>query len=181
MSGSASITVLTPTLPERSGMLEECKESVNAQSIPVKHLVYVDEEKLGPQRIRNKLANEATTEFIIPLDDDDTIDPECIEVLLRDSEGYDIIYPWCRMVGRTDTWVPNRLFNAKTLARRNFIPVTALIKKDMWEIVGGQRQEQLEDWMFYQRVYLHGARFKCVPEVLWSYRFHDSNQFQYQR
>lgn len=162
-------------------MLEKCKESVDSQTIQTGHLIGIDNGKQGPQFIRNRLAKEAETEWLLPLDDDDTLDSEYVEILLQNSEGYDIIYSWCRMVGRSDTWVPNRLFNAKTLARRNFIPVTALIRKDMWEIVGGQRQEQLEDWLFYQRAYLHGARFKCVPEVLWSYNFHESNTYQYQR
>jgi glycosyltransferase involved in cell wall biosynthesis len=127
--------------------------------------------------VRNVLVSGSDSEWILPLDDDDTLDPECVQTLLANSEGADIVYSFCRMDGRDD-WCPNRLFNSRTLMRRNFIPVTALIRKDLWDLLGGQRKVPMEDHDFYKRAWLHGARFKCVPEVLWSYRFHDSNQFQ---
>jgi hypothetical protein len=74
--------------------------------------------------------------------------------------------------------VSEQALQFQTLMRRNFIPVTALIRKDLWDLLGGQRKVPMEDHDFYKRAWLHGARFKCVPEVLWSYRFHDNNQFQ---
>jgi glycosyltransferase involved in cell wall biosynthesis len=158
-------------------LLQECRESVSVQSVRADHVVFVDARREGPQQVRNQLVSGAGTEWILPLDDDDVLDPECVEVLLAHSEGVEVVYAWTRMVGRDD-WCPNRLFNSRTLMRRNFIPVTALIRKDLWDLLGGQRKVPMEDHDFYKRAWLHGARFKCVPEVLWSYRFHDSNQFQ---
>src|SRR5438132_135837 len=99
MSGSASITVLTPTLPERSGMLKECQRSVKEQTVEVEHLIHIDTEKQGPQISRNKLAEQAKTEWVFPLDDDDTLDSDCVEVLLDQAGDADIVYPWCRMEG----------------------------------------------------------------------------------
>jgi len=99
-----------------------------------------------------------------------------VEILLSHSEDADVVYPFCRMDGAD--WCPNRLFNEKRLFRRNFIPVTALIRKDFFQMVGGYRKVPLEDWDLWQRFYLHGARFKCVPEVLWTYSFHGDNTFQ---
>src|SRR5438552_3212618 len=119
MSGriSSSVSVITPSLPERSGMLEKCRESVENQTVPVEHIIVIDERHEGPQPTRNRAARQAKGEWLLPLHDDDTLDPDCIEVLLDHAGAAEIIYPWCRMSGRTDTWVPNRLFNAKTLAR----------------------------------------------------------------
>jgi glycosyltransferase involved in cell wall biosynthesis len=176
-SGSVKVTVITPTLPERVKLLEECSASVEAQTIKVTHLVAVDGKRFGPQRTRNNLAKDATTEWLLPLDDDDVLDPDCCEQLVRAGVDADVVYPWTRMDGRTD-WCPNRLFNAKMLFRRNFIPNTALIRRDMFNMVGGYHNQPLEDWELWQRIWLHGGRFKCVPEVLWTYRFHDGNQFQ---
>jgi hypothetical protein len=102
----------------------------------------------------------------------------CVELLLEHSEDADVVYTdsaawWAETTGvRTGSSI------LRTLMRRNFIPVTALIRKDLWDLLGGQRKVPMEDHDFYKRAWLHGARFKCVPEVLWSYRFHDSNQFQ---
>lgn len=124
------------------------------------------------------LARQADTEWLLPLDDDDVLDPDCVEILLRHSKDADVVYPFCRMEGRTDGWVPNRLFNPRTLMRRPFIPVTALIRRDLFDLLAGYRKVPMEDWDFYARAWLHGARFKCVPEVLWTYRFHEANQYQ---
>lgn len=173
-----NVTVITPSLPGREELLKECAASVQAQTVMVKHRVQVDTAQQGPQLTRNALAEKVTTEWLLPLDDDDLLDPNCVETLLAHSEGADIIYPFCRMQGRTD-WCPNRLFHPKRLFRMSFIPVTALIKTDLFRMLNGYRLVQLEDWDLYQRAYLHGARFRCVPEVLWTYRFIDGvNKFQ---
>jgi glycosyltransferase involved in cell wall biosynthesis len=170
--------VITPSLPGREHLLEQASSSVFAQTVPCVQKTFLDVGRDGPQRLRNLLVGGTDTEWILPLDDDDTLDPECVETLLANSEGADIVYSFCRMDGRDD-WCPNRLFNSRTLMRRNFIPVTALIRKDLWDLLGGQRKVPMEDHDFYKRAWLHGARFKCVPEVLWSYRFHEGqNTFQ---
>lgn len=115
---------------------------------------------------------------MLPLDDDDLVDPECVDVLLRGASGADIVYPWCRVDGRDDFWIVNKLFHPESLFVQNYIPVTALIRASVFRMLGGYKDEPLEDWMLWQRAYLHGARFKCVPEVLWTYRFLGQNTFQ---
>jgi glycosyltransferase involved in cell wall biosynthesis len=168
-------------LPERQSLLDECRASVAAQTFPVTHLVGVDEAREGPSAIRNRLAAASNTDWLLPLDDDDLLDPDCVEALLAaayldgitDKEAAapaaDVIYPWCRVEG--STWSPNRLFRAKALAQTNFIPVTALISRAMWEKVGGWRPApHSEDWIFWRDCLQAGATFTCVPEVLWTYR-----------
>lgn len=185
------VAVLTASLPERRLLLEECEASVRAQTVRVEHLVGVDEAREGPQTIRNRLAGSTDAEWLLPLDDDDTLDPDCVERLLsaasaatagrtRETASVDIVYPWCRMEGRTDGWVPNKLYWAVNLHKQNFIPVTALIRHDLFDMLGGYRKVPLEDWDLWRRAELHGARFRCVPEVLWSYRHHEGQSFQRQ-
>lgn len=115
---------------------------------------------------------------MLPLDDDDVLDPECVEVLLAASADADIVYSWCRVEGRDDFWIVNKLFHAESLFVQNFIPCTALIRSSLFRMLGGYRNQPLEDWDLWQRAYLHGARFVCVPEQLWSYRFFGQNTFQ---
>ena len=171
------VCVITPSLPGRESLLEECKASVAAQTVPVEHLVGIDVAREGPSVIRNRLAAQTDAEWLLPLDDDDLLDPECVERLLDASTGADVVYPWCRMVGRTDGWVPNKLFARTALYQQNYIPVTALIRRTMFETVGGYQSVPLEDWVLWQWIELHAGVFKCVPEILWSYRF-GVNQFQ---
>ena len=173
------VCVITPTLSERRSLLEECQASVAAQTVPVEHLVGVDEEREGPQAVRNRLAASTDADWLLPLDDDDLLDPDCVQRLYEHAGEADIIYPWCRMVGRTDEWVPNKLFNPVQLHKAPYIPVTALISHDLYDLLGGYRKVPMEDWDFYRRAELHDARFRCVPEVLWSYRF-GVNTFQAQ-
>ena len=175
MSGSPQFAFLTATLPERASLLEECAVSVHVQTTPSwTHNVGVDKDKEGPAVIRNRLAKETDADWLIPLDDDDLIDPDFLEVLSKHLDDADVIYPWCRVedfIPGLPPWTPNRLFRAESLLRFNFIPVTALISHDLWDAVGGMPEDvNNEDWWMWKRCLAEGARFKCVPEVLFSYR-----------
>ncbi len=174
------MTVITPTVPGRESLLEACKASVEAQTVHVNHLVQADENRAGPQQIRNQLVQAVETEWILPLDDDDLLDPDCIETLLDRAGDAEIVYPWvrCDPEDAPMSMIVNKLFDPHALFRLNFIPCTAFIKTDVFRMLGGYRQEQLEDWRLWQRAWLHGVRFKCVPEVLWTYRFQGQNAFQ---
>lgn len=177
-TGSLSVAVLTPTVEGREEMLAECRASVTAQTVPVEHLVEVDVDGCGPQRIRNRLATVAQAEWLLPLDDDDLLDPECVEVLLERCADADVVYPWCRVDGRDDFFIVNKLFHPGSLFVQNYIPVTALIRSSFFRMLGGYRDVELEDHDLWQRAYLHGGRFVCVPEVLWTYRFLGQNTYQ---
>jgi glycosyltransferase involved in cell wall biosynthesis len=170
----ACVTVITPTVPGREGLLEECEASVAAQTVPADHLVAVDDAREGPAAVRNRLAALAEADWLLPLDDDDLLDPDALEVLLAQTGGADIIYPWCRVEG--SDWVPNRWFDTADLVeahegeRLNYIPVTALIRRSLWAELGGMRSVEFEDYDLWTRAVEAGARFRCVPEVLWTYR-----------
>ncbi len=175
-----NVTVITPTVPGRERLLEACQASVQDQTVHVDHLIALDENRAGPQALRNQMVEQATTEWVLPLDDDDTLDPACVETLLERRGDGEIVYPWVRCDPETApmSMIVNKLFDPQALFRLNFIPVTALVKRDVWRMLGGQRPEPLEDWRMWQRAWLHGVRFQCVPEVLWTYSFQGQNTFQ---
>lgn len=176
MSGTPGtrVAVLTPTLLSRHWLLEQAIASVEAQTFSVQHLVGVDEAREGPAKIRNRLAADSHADWYLPLDDDDLLDPECVELLLAASDGADVIYPWCRVEDHADglePWSPNRLFRPEPLLNFNYIPVTALVRAELWREVGGMPDApHAEDWLFWKRCLGAGARFKCLPECLWAYR-----------
>lgn len=101
-----------------------------------------------------------------------------METLLAYAEGADVVYPFCRVEGRDDFFIVNKLWNERSLFLQPYIPVTALVRRDFFVMLGGYRNVELEDYDFYKRAALHGGRFVCVPEVLWSYRFLGQNTFQ---
>lgn len=168
-----NVTVITPTLTGREQLLDDCRASVATQTDPVAHLVAVDRHQQGPATIRNRLARQAASEWLLPLDDDDTIDPDCARALLAASGQADIVIPWCRVEDDPgmEAWSPNRLFRPDTLIVHNFVPVTALVRRELWLAVGGQPEGvTTEDWRFWKRCLAAGARFKVLPELLWTYR-----------
>lgn len=168
--------MITPTLAERSELLDDCYASVEAQTVPVReHLVEVDTWGDGPSVLRNRMVGRATGDWVLPVDDDDTLDPDYIHVVTPHlTDKVDVVYTWCRVEGLPD-WTPNRLFNDALLLKGNFIPVTACIRKTLLVELGGwpeppERDQPGEDWELNKLMLGAGAVFKLVPEVCWSYR-----------
>jgi hypothetical protein len=197
-----TIAVLTPSLPERDDMLAEARASVQAQTLkPTIHAIGIDYGALGIGRMLNQLAAGVDVEWLARLDDDDVFKPNHLEVLASRVDDGDVIYTWCEIApktrnGRTPDvpsvlgpagWIPNQEFDAETLRERNYIPATTLIRKSLWESIGGwslpgwgvhdspQEPEFAEDWDFWLRALDAGARFLCIPEVTWIYRYHGAN------
>lgn len=169
------VSVITPTVPGRESLLEEAVASVAAQTTPVlEHLTWVDDGE-GPGPTRNRLARMAEGDWLLFLDDDDLLDQDFVEVLAPHTLTGDVVYPWCRVRGELD-WSPNRLFDAAGLLQYNFVPVTALVRKSLFERVGGMDAAPWEDWVFWRKCLAAGARFRCVPEVLWTYRIREGTR-----
>lgn len=173
------ISVITASLPARGAMLAECMASVAAQTHrPLEHLVGVDHAGVGPAALRTRLLAAAGGEWVAIVDDDDLLYPQHLERLLAASAAADIVYPFCEVDGRD--WSPNRAFDADALRAGNYIPITALIRTGLARSLGWREQAAhgWEDWDFWLRALDVGARFVCLPEVTWRYRFHGGNRSQ---
>ena len=166
------VSVITPTVPGREELLLEAQTSVKAQTFAAwEHLVEVDAVKLGPAKVRNRLALKSEAKFLAFLDDDDLLDPQHLEVLLSYAMfGVDVVYSDCRLdpPGR---WPFNLPFDADRLKKGNYIPVTALVRRSTFEEVGGFPLDiDFEDWGLWLRILAAGGVFKHVPKVTWTYR-----------
>ena len=173
------VVVMTPSLPERAEFRAECVESVKAQTLaPVAHVVMLDYERVGPAVMLNRMLPAciaAEADWIAQLADDDLIDSHHLETLVAHSAEADILYSYCRVTGRG--FNPNSPFDADRLRRENYIPATTLIRASLCEELGWRADSAygFEDWDFWLRALDAGARFVCVPEETWTYRFHGSN------
>lgn len=174
------IAVLTPSIPERSAMLAEAAASVAAQERPPDaHLIHVDYDRVGCAAAHNRLlvgAIAAECDWIALLADDDLLLPNHLKALEAASDEADIVYPFCRVEGRPG-FEPNAPFDAARLAHENYIPGTVLLRTQLARDLKGWRAgvNGWEDWDFWRRSIAVGARFVCVPEVTWVYRFHGGN------
>ena len=178
----SAVSVLTAALPSRLAMLGDACASVRAQRHPAaEHLIGVDYDRRGSSAVRNDLLAAANGSWVAVLDDDDVLLPNHLEALIAASADADVVYSFCQVTGRPDGWTPNREFDADALREGNFIPVTALIRRSLLDELGGWRNSAdclygFEDWRLWLDALDAGARFVCVPEVTWVYRFGSTNK-----
>jgi hypothetical protein len=161
------ITAITPTVPGRERLLEQCRASVVAAGLP--HLVQVDHERRGPGAVRNELAACVETEWLLCVDDDDLLLSHYLEVVRPELEHADVVYTSWYLTGAPDPQPLDR-FDPDVLRIQNFIPVTAAVRTSSFRAVGGFRDVPLEDHDLWLRLLDAGARFTYVPVVCWRYR-----------
>jgi glycosyltransferase involved in cell wall biosynthesis len=169
--------VITPTIPERAALLEQAKASVSRQTYPcVEHLVRVDTDRIGQGLIRNELARKAHGDWLVFLDDDDLLDEQFIELHMEHAiaTGADVVYSICRLPPSYTGWEPRIAeFDAAELRRKNYIPITALVRRSAFEKSGGFRLPKAgDDWSLWLALLDTKARFEYLPVISWSYRVH---------
>jgi len=173
------IAVLTPSIPEREVFLRECIEAVRRQTLkPYVHVVMIDFGRVGPTRLRNGMAASTDADWLAFVDDDDLIDPEHLEVLASHSDGFDIIYSDCRVVGAEMPWKVQQ-FDLQAVRQANYVPITVLMRRKLFLELGGfhlDRGSIGEDCDLWIRAGESGARFRFVPQVTWTYRFHSGSR-----
>ena len=139
---------------------------------------YLEQSNLGPAAARNVGIREARGRFIVPLDDDDLLEPafvsECIGSSY-DNPDAGFVYPDYRVFGSTN--YPERLsdYNLYRLLDMNTLIYAALIRKDDWELAGGydeQLQKGYEDWDFWLRLGEKGRFGHHIRKFLFQYRKH---------
>lgn len=171
------LTVIIPTIPERAHLLVDAKASVKGQVRPAgtkapKVVVVVDTDRRGPAAVRNEAAAAVSTSWVTFLDDDDVWLPQHLAALAPHRDTADVIYSLGHVVGRPG-WDPQlEAFDAARLRQVNYIPLTGLIRTDLFRRAGGFPVDAAyEDHGLWVALLDAGARFHCVPERTWLYRF----------
>ena len=168
MSVSDRITLITGSLPERSGLLCEMINSVHAQTVkPAQHLIAVDAGPVVPKL--NKLIGIASTEYVVQVDDDDLLYPNHVEVL-NDNLVADVVWTWCDITGRN--WNLDQPYQKGALTYGNYIPSNCAIRREALLAVGGHVETRgHHDHELLQRLEAAGCSFHNVPIKTWNYRF----------
>lgn len=168
MPSTPDLTVITPTIPGREHLLDECEAAVRRLGLP--HLVGIDTTRQGPAPTRNRLLSQVDTSWVLFVDDDDLLLPNYLDVVTPHLSTSDVVYTSWDLVGAEE---PQSLpvFDANLLAYRNFIPVTACVRTELLQRVDGFPTDAWdEDWALWRRLLRERARFRLVPEVAWVYR-----------
>jgi glycosyltransferase involved in cell wall biosynthesis len=134
----------------------------------------ITQENKGLSGARNAGFEAAQTEWVIPLDADDELMPKFVENTLAVSDNADVVYT---DVQSDKYGFAKMRFAASHEPNRNGIVCTCLIRRELWQKVGGYDESMkhgFEDWEFWLRCIKKAARFnKAGGGALFLY--HDAN------
>jgi glycosyltransferase involved in cell wall biosynthesis len=191
-----------------STFIIEALESVRQQTLPVLDLVVVDDaspddsadavlawvrqhanrfnrvtvlrhhENGGLGAARNSGFSAAETPFVLPLDADNRLHPECcavlLEVMQRSRAAY--VYPQLQHFGTSEVISGGDLYEPRRLVGGNFIDAMALVAKWAWAAAGGYYQDRTalgwEDFDLWCSLAELGQWGEPVARPLAEYRVH---------
>lgn len=127
--------------------------------------------RLRPAGARNAGIAEATGKYILPLDSDDTIEPDYVEKavnILNTNNHIGVVYCYADLFGeRSGRWdLPN--YSLEKMLLDNIVFVTAMFYKEDWEKVGGfntNMEHGMEDYDFWLSLLELGREIYQIPEV----------------
>lgn len=136
----------------------------------------VHQSNAGPAAARNRAVREAVGDYILPLDADDTIEPEYVAkavAVLDARPEVGVVYcrakkfgaeqgPWC---------LPD--YTLRELVIDNVIFVTALYRKTDWAAIGGYNEalrHGVEDYEFWVKMVHLGREVVQLDDYLFNYR-----------
>lgn len=137
---------------------------------------YICKENEGLSSARNAGILIAEGEFILPLDADDKIAPQYIELALKafeEDSTLTVVYCQAEKFGTEKGLWNLSTFSLNRLAYENMIFCSALFRKSDWELVGGYDPQMLyglEDWEFWIAILKNGGQVKCLDKIGFYYR-----------
>ena len=151
-------------------------DQLDAENIP--RVRFLRLEHAGLPKARNTGFVEARGRYVIPLDCDDLLEPNMMEVCLRELEqhaetGY--AYFDYRVFGKKNYVERPGRYNLYRLLNENFMAHCIFLRRDAWEDAGGYDEWHLwayEDWHLFLQLAEQGWHGHYIPRVLFNYRTH---------
>lgn len=170
-----SITVVIPTHPGREELLDRAIASVEAQSLACIVEVEYDRLRTGAAATRNRALERVDTDWVAFLDSDDELHPNHLRACARNAAltGAGLVYPWFDTDGEDEIGMFGVPFDPILLRKRNYIPVTVLVRTELVRKVGGFRDhpdvngDPCEDWGLWLALLDAGAVFSHLPQRTW--------------
>jgi glycosyltransferase involved in cell wall biosynthesis len=142
----------------------------------------IHQKNKGPSSARNNGIKIAKGKYLLLLDSDDKINPNLIkngiEILDKNLE-VGVVYGDYKYFGDKNDVMLLSEFDINSILLSNYIPVCTVIRKKVWEDVGGfdvnLNKLIWEDWVFWIDIYKAGWKFYHIPGVLFYYRKNNYN------
>lgn len=137
----------------------------------------IRQENQGLAAARNTGFRRAQTPYLLPLDADDRLAPGALAALrdaLEADASVGFSYGWAHIFGEWDTVLRTPPYDPYKLLYRHMIGATCLMRRDLFESVGGYDPEfrGYEDWEFWVHALEKGWRGRNVDTVTLEYRRH---------
>ena len=182
--------------------LKECIDSILKQSFQDFEIIFVDDcstdnsleiissyndsririfkatKNKGPAAARNLGIQNCNGVYILPVDSDNILNENCLDVFLSEIEKTPdkIIYCDIQNFGDKNNLGVVSEYSTTRLFQGNFIENCSIYKKSWWEDVGGYDEnrllEGLEDWEFWISLNRKGHYGRRIPGSLYRYRCH---------
>lgn len=138
------------------------------------------QDNAGLAAARNAGVRATDAPFYVPLDADDTLEPQFIEALLPalqndDDQRLGFSYGQVRYFGAESGEWRCLEYDPRHLLVENLSVATALIRRRAFDDVGGYSPEMIlgfEDWDFWIALLSLGYHGQLTPRVLFNYRRH---------
>jgi len=126
---------------------------------------------------RNSGFHHARTEFVFILDADNTLYPRCLERLLAALRHCNASFAYCYLekFGQKSLLQNTNAWNPDALQHGNVIDAMVLLRRSVWEEVGGYSKMEVmgwEDFDFWFKIARRKGWGVLVPEILARYRVH---------
>lgn len=136
----------------------------------------ISQENKGLSEARNTGIFHSRGEYILFLDADNSIEADLInkasEIFDSDAE-IAVVYSDAEYVGsKTGRWVVGE-FNLQRLMIANYIDACAMVRKSVFDELGGYDSNMVggwEDWELWLRIGFAGKTFYYLPEIGFQYR-----------
>lgn len=146
--------------------------------------IYLYQKNGGLSSARNAGIAMATGDLILPLDADDKIDHEYLELArqsFRADENLKLVYAKAYKFGiKNEEWILNP-FSLKELSLGNMIYCSALFKKQDWLRVNGydvNMKYGYEDWEFWIAILKNGGTVKKLDKICFYYRIKEESMLK---
>ncbi|MDF1673840.1 MAG: glycosyltransferase family A protein [Vicingaceae bacterium] len=142
----------------------------------------LNQENQGLAKTRNNGIKLAKGNYILPLDADNKIRHNYISnsiKILQSQPDIDVVYGNRQHFGQENKTIKLPNFNFPLLCHKNYIDACAIYRKSIWEKVNGYDEDMpvmgYEDWDFWLRIALQGAKFHHINEVTFDYRVRNNS------
>lgn len=143
------------------------------------HFNIINQENKGLAAARNTGISYAKGEFIMLLDADNMLELDYLKNAVKVFESdpsVDVVYSDAEYFGsKSGKWIVGE-FNLQRLMIANFIDACAMVRKSVFDQLGGydtkmkEIKSGWEDWEMWLRIAFAGKRFRYFPQVGFRYR-----------